>query len=149
MSKGKELETVTDVGPAAALGQLAVIEDPEQIQKAILERLMSAETVDQVLREDETVATKALVGKRLRIIDARVMQSTFEGGLGVYLIADALDLDSGELIVINTGATKIVGQLIRLKQKNWLPVDVTVREVGRAKEGQDRALQLASLAPAT
>lgn len=146
MAGKAELETVTDIDAAAALGQLAVVDDPEQIQRAILERLMAAETVDQVLREDTTVATKALVGKPLQITDCRVMQSAFEGGLGVYLIAEAIDLDTGELIVINTGATKIVGQLVRLKQKGWLPIKVTVKEVGRAKEGQDRALQLAALA---
>jgi hypothetical protein len=145
MAGKAELDTVTDINPSAALGKLAAIDDPEQIQRAILERLMTAETVEQVLREDETVATKQLVGKKLRVTDARVMQSSFEGGLGVYLIADAIDLDTGELIVVNTGATKIVGQLIRLKQKGWLPVDVTIKEVGRAKEGQDRALQLAAL----
>lgn len=145
MSSKAELETVEDVNMVAALGQLGVVDDPEQIQRAILERLMAASTVEEILREDETVATKALVGKPLEITDCRVMKSSFEGGLGVYLIADAIDLDTGELIVINTGATKIVGQLIALKKTNNLPIKVTVKEVGRAKEGQDRALQLAAL----
>lgn len=145
MATKQELDTVTDVDLIDSIGSLAQVDDPEQIQRAILERLMTAETLEQVLREDETVATKALVGKPLRITDCRVMQSSFDGGMGVYLIAEAIDMDTGELIVINTGATKIVGQLIRIKQQGWFPVEVTVKEVGRAKEGQDRALQLASL----
>lgn len=144
-TKGQELDTVQDASPIAALGALARIEEPEAMQQAILERLMTADSLEALLREDETVATKKLVGKPLEFTDCRVMRSNFEGGLGAYLIAEAIDLDTGELIVVNTGATKIVGQLIRAKQRGWLPLKATVKEVGRPKEGQDRALQLSAL----
>jgi hypothetical protein len=124
-------------------GELAEsMDDPAKAQEAIVRRILTAPDVDAVLREDSTVATKELVGVPLEITDYRIMKSTLEGKSGGYLLIEATNLLDGTAVTLNTGAPKIMAQVIRLGQLDRIPVKVKVAEVGQAKPGQNRALQL-------
>lgn len=134
MGRGEVLDTLDD-SPAAA-------------QEQIVRRILEAPDEDSVLREDSTIATRELVEEPLKVQSFHLRKSqltdpqTGEIKEGAYMIVDAERLNGGERITLNTGAPKIMAQLIRLQQLDRLPADVKVREVGQAKPGQNRALQL-------
>jgi hypothetical protein len=146
---GNDAQQLTEdiiMGRTEALGE--AIEDPANAQEAIVRRILAAPDEDAVLAEDSTVATKDLVGQPLEIQNFRILKSqlvdsdTGEIQQGVFMIIDATHLDNNTPIAINTGAPKIMAQLIRLKQLERIPAKVKVAEVGQAKPGRNRALQL-------
>jgi hypothetical protein len=133
------------MGRGEALEQ---IDDPANAQEQIVRRILEAPDVDSVLAEDSTTATKELVGIPLEVKSFRLLKSqlvdreTGEVKQGAFMIVDAKRLDEDAPITLNTGAPKIMAQLIRLQQLDRLPHKVKVAEVGQAKPGQNRALQL-------
>ena len=124
------------------------IEDPANAQEQIVRRILAAPDEDSVLAEGSTIATKDLVGVPLTVESFRLLKSqlidkdTGEVREGAFMIVDAKQLDDDKPITLNTGAPKIMAQLIRLQQLERLPAKVKVAEVGQAKPGQNRALQL-------
>jgi hypothetical protein len=124
------------------------IDDPANAQEHIVRRILEAPDEDTVLAEDTTTATKELVGIPLTIHAFRILKSqlvdkdTGEVRQGAFMIVDARRLDDDTPITLNTGAPKIMAQIIRLNQLERLPARVKVSEVGQAKPGQNRALQL-------
>jgi hypothetical protein len=49
------------------------------------------------------------------------MESEFAGGLPFFLIVDAADLETGELVTITTGAVSVVAQLAKAHQLGQIP----------------------------
>jgi hypothetical protein len=146
---GNDAQQLTEdiiMGRTEALGE--AIEDPNNAQEQIVRRILSAPDEDSVLAEDSTVATKDLVGIPLEVQGFRILKSqlvdpdTGEIQQGVFMIVDAKNLDDDSIVAVNTGAPKIMAQLIRLKQLERIPARVKVAEVGQAKPGRNRALQL-------
>jgi hypothetical protein len=130
-------------------GALEGIDDPANAQEQIVRRILEAPDEDAVLAEDSTVATKDLVGVPLEVRTFRILKSqladpeTGEVVGGAFMIVEAGNLqEDGAPVTLNTGAPKIMAQLIRLQQLDRLPVRVKVAEVGQAKPGRNRALQL-------
>lgn len=134
------------LGRTDALGN--AVEDPANAQEQIVRRILQAPDEDSILAEDSTIATKELVGIPLEIQSFRILKSqlvdsdTGEVKQGVWMVIDAQKLDDGTPIAVNTGAPKIMAQLIRLQQLERIPAKVKVAEVGQARPGQNRALQL-------
>jgi hypothetical protein len=133
------------MGRGEALEQ---IDDPANAQEQIVRRILEAPDVDSVLSEDSTTATKELIGVPLEVRSFRLLKSqlvdkeTGEVRQGAFMIVEATQGPNNVPITLNTGAPKIMAQLIRLQQLDRLPHKVKVAEVGQAKPGQNRALQL-------
>lgn len=123
-------------------GALPAIEDGEQAQRAIVERIMLAESIDDVWQDSTTTATRDLVGRPIRVYNARLMRSNIEGTRGVYMLLDVELLDTKERLVVNTGAPNIMAIIFRRMQLDGLPVECEVIEVGRAKPGLNPPLGL-------
>lgn len=70
----------------------------------------------------------SLVNIPLRISGVRRAPSDFDGGLGWFLIVDAANIATGELVTITAGAVAVVGQLVKLHALDAFPVDVVPRE---------------------
>jgi hypothetical protein len=154
LTTSAEFRQITEdiiMGRGATLEQ---VEDPEKAQEMIVRRILAATTEEEILREDSTIATRDLVGVPLEIHSYRLMKSTLEDKAGSYLIVDAVALQDaevgerefaqGELLALNTGAPKIMAQIIQLERIERLPAKVKVIEVGQEKAGRNRALQLAA-----
>ena len=56
---------------------------------------------------------KAFIGHPLEVRGLRRMESEFAGGLPFFLIVDAVDLETGEVVTVTTGAVSIVAQLAK------------------------------------
>lgn len=103
-----------------SMGQ-AVVSTPEEVSMAILERIMRAETPEQLLAPQGTTHAKDVLGRRITIMGAHFLQSTIEGdGPGVYAVLDCLV--DGEPMAITCGARTVLIQVLKAKNADWLPM---------------------------
>src|ERR1700739_672128 len=122
MGRGEVLDTLDD--------------SPQAAQEQIVRRILAAPDEDAVLADDSTVATRDLVEVPLRVSAFHLRKSqlvdndTGEIKEGAYMIVDAVDLRDDSQVTLNTGAPKIMAQLIRLQQLERLPATVMGREGG-------------------
>ncbi|HZL19871.1 MAG TPA: hypothetical protein VFG23_19205 [Polyangia bacterium] len=108
-----------------------IIEDPAVIQQQILDRLLNAESDEQL--EAETVGLidlarrfvahdglKPQPGVVLELVDFEWRPSSFEDGPPVYVIVLATRMDNGEMVACTTGSLNIMGQLANMKRRGTL-----------------------------
>jgi hypothetical protein len=141
---GKEIAPTT-VGDdlARIMGDtVPEVEDSEQAQRAIVERILAAETAEDVWQDSASTATRDLLGVPLEVRDVKLMASNIEGATGTYALLDAVRLDTGEVILVNSGSPTIMATVVRRKQLGSLPMQCVVVEVGQAKPGQSAPLGL-------
>lgn len=139
--------TETDlVAVQGILAQLDIeIGAPEGAAVRIAEQLSKATTLEDLLDAPEALSwrERADVPYRIRHIDWST--SDIDGGVGIFAIVTAVNLSNNTTEVITTGATNVLIQLAKLKQKGWLnqPIQYTVRktnsgfEVGRLRKAED------------
>lgn len=121
---------------------LPEIEDSEQAQEAIVRQILAAEDVAALFTDRTTTACKDFLNTPIAVRDVTLRRSTLGDDEGVYMLIDAVRLDTGEPVVLNTGARNILATLYRAKQLGALPVEVSVIEVGKAKPGQSAPIGL-------
>lgn len=122
---------------------LPEVEDRDATSEAIIREILAAEGLGELFRSRSTVATRDLIGTPLLIRGVRLMRSNIEGIEGVWMLIDAVRLDTGEPIAVNTGAKNIMAILWRANELERLPVEVEIVHVGRARPGENAPLGLA------
>lgn len=116
---------------------LAVPEDdPQVIAQSIANRLLQAESIEELFAPTTTKNSTDLVGQRLQLRDAVIRKSDLEN-TQMYMLIDAVNLETGEAIVMNTSSPRIMAQVARASDLGALPLSVQVVEVGVAKTGQN------------
>lgn len=124
----------------AGNGQLAE-DDPALIAKNIANQLLAADSLDALFSRQQTVNSTDLVGHRLKVRNAVLRKSDLEN-TDAYILVDAVDLESGEVVVMNTSSPRIMAQVLRAMELGAIDaekgkaLDVQVVEVGAAKTGQ-------------
>lgn len=139
---GKDLEKVEDA-VAVVMGDVEPEpEDSEAIQRLIVGRILSAKTAADIFTDDSTTATKDLLDIPLVITDVRLAKSELEDARPVYMLIECARRDTGEMIVLNSGAAKIMATLYQCKRLGLLPVEASVYEVTKAAKGRSAPLGL-------
>jgi hypothetical protein len=69
---------------------------------------------------------KDSAGVRVRITALRKAPSQFEGPVPYFLIADVVNLETGESDVMTISSVMSMLQLVTAHQRGWLPLDVEV-----------------------
>lgn len=126
-------------GPYAALNIRAPEErDPREIQRDILRRMASAETVDELFAVHSGDDSRKLEGRRLRILSAD--WDIYEADDGPVPLAHikAVDLESGDEVPFRSTAGNLTGFIAVCEQQGWLPQDVVV--VGNTARSGRRVL---------
>lgn len=143
---GKEVDVVktnTDL----LLGEVPIdVESSESMARGIIERNLRAESVEDVFAEQTTIACKDYVGRAIRVTSIRLAEGEIDGAATTYMLIDAIDMETGEQLVMNTGAPQITSKLFNLHLKGALPIEVVVREVSPAKRGRNPVLSLGRVA---
>ncbi len=117
-------------------------EDEQAVQRALVERILAADTLADTFQDLTTIATRDLKDKPIVIRDCRLMESQIEGSRGVYMLLDCVDMGTGEQFVANTGAPQIMATVWGSKRHGFLPIEVAVAEAKAAKPGRDAPLKL-------
>lgn len=108
------------------------ITDPEAISRAIVENIGRAQSVEELLVRQSTTSAEDLVGVPLEIKETRWMKSAFDEGMGVFVVCDAVDLTTGNLITWTSGSANIMAKLYKADLEKWTLPPVTVYKADRA-----------------
>jgi hypothetical protein len=79
----------------------------------IVAKILSATTWDQLDEPWETSAIDDILGLTLHVTKVTRRPSTYQGGLGVFLVVHLTDTKTGKEYVKTTGAISVVAQLVR------------------------------------
>lgn len=105
----------------AKMAMLIPSEDGSGIER-IIDAILSAESWETLDDPWDTTNVKTLEGKLLRINSLMRRPSSFKGGLGVFLVVHAINMDKGDKMVITTGSVNVVAQLVRAYALGVLPI---------------------------
>ena len=100
-----------------------VVEDPTPTMIAAVLHMAGPEEWESLFAAE---SFKDLNGKRLQINAFRASPSQYEGRLGVFLILDAIDLETGEARIVTCGSEMAMAQVLNAWDKGRLPVRVEV-----------------------
>lgn len=114
----------------------------EDAARNIAERILAADTLEDIFAEDSTTASKDMVGIGIRVKDVRIMQSELVEGVKSYMLIDAEVIETGEAVIINTGSRNIMAKMWACKVKKLLPVEVVITELGSGRTGENAPLGL-------
>ena len=103
---------------------------------AMVARILSAESPEQLSSSWQSDNTRAYVDRQLQILSVKRAASDFADGWGIFLVVEAVNDADGEHVTFTTGSQAIVLQLVMAHAKGWLPLDVVVRQSKRpTKDG--------------
>jgi hypothetical protein len=95
---------------------------------AILEQIVAADDPEAIDAAWNTAGFGEWLGYALRISNPRKAASKLAGGLGWFLIVDAVVHSTGEKITLTTSSTAIMAQILLAEAKGFLPMDFTPLE---------------------
>lgn len=137
------------VGPATAWLNNGLAEAMRSVEannanavEDIINRVMVAETLDDILADDTTIDAEDLVGVSLQVWSFKVNESDFAQGMPGYMVIEAVRRDTNEQIVFTCGATKVQAQLLRMQRLNLLPAVVKLAKPDKATRSGFFPLQL-------
>lgn len=110
----------------AMRAQAAEVQDPEAVAMRIVADIMNAESVDDVLADNNLLSTEDMEDRSFTITDISFNNSGYEDDkIGVYAVVTAVD-PNGERLMFTTGSANILAQTVRLQALNALDTPVTV-----------------------
>lgn len=95
---------------------------------AILELIVETEDPNRLDAAWNSAGFGDWLGYALTISNPRKAKSKLAGGLGWFLIVDAVVKATGEQVTLTTSATAIMGQILVAAARGWLPMDFTPLE---------------------
>ena len=111
----QETELATEKAPfdwspfLATAQRMMIVSDPDRVVAQQLERLLSAETVDDILSEDSgTRALGEFLDEPITVKCAWLSKSTYDG-FPVYALIDTVEHG-----IVTCGAANVVGALMRM-----------------------------------
>ncbi len=106
--------------------------DGAEVMDKIAEEIMAAETVDEVLEGGSATAARDILNVPLTI-HGFVMRPSDLPNQEAFVVCDAVREDTGEILVVTTGAYGAVAALLRIDQLGGFPVEhVMFRAAGDA-----------------
>lgn len=141
MAEGTELtKTRTaqlDLIQKVVLGEAELPEnaDPEAMSRAIMERILAAQSFEEVFVPQSIAAWRdVLLDVPVVVTDVHFNRSSYEQGAPVYAIVDVVD-PNGETRSVHCGGANVLAQLVVGLKNGWLleekrPVKLVTKETG-------------------
>jgi hypothetical protein len=113
--------------------RVELLDDPETIQRQIIEQLLSAAT-DEDLEPVEPIGWRELEGVPIEVRNFQWRPSEFdeEGSSSVFVVVFGTRLDNGDPVALTTGARNVLAQLSNLARRGRFPVIRSIRESEKA-----------------
>lgn len=114
----------------------------------IAKSLADAGSLDDLLQEGGTNGWEDQAGRSFLIRGAEYAPSTKPGGLGFFAIVTVRDAETGEQLILTTGAQNVVIQVAKIVKEGWTDVPVELyttqsaagNTVHRLKKGEAGAV---------
>lgn len=131
--EGRIVNTVTSeaLGRFLATATEVAQEDPEAISLAIVERILNATSVEEVLTPNQVVHARDIIGVPLNVTGIRWLESDFESGPGMYAIMDCVRADTDAHLVVSCGGQNVLAQLWKLNDLGAFPARVVIQQAPR------------------
>lgn len=140
-------ETVREIEPWMAV--LPMVRTSDDAMADMIQGILTADSIDAALAVSETIGLEDLVGETLIVRGASLRESQIDEGYPVYAVIDAVMRDTGEKVVITTGALKVVAQLCKFQMMNAWPVTVRTISIQSQSNAKRHVLQFVVADPAT
>jgi len=139
-NESKALDTTKPTPAALKLAYAAILDgdklpiasDPEAMSRAIVERIMNAETFEEAFQPQELKSWSDYLDKPVLVRTFKLNNSTFEGegGSSVYAVVDIADATTGEIDTVTCGGRNVLTQLVKMLEKGWLdkPVKLIAKQ---------------------
>jgi hypothetical protein len=114
-------------------GEAIAAADPEAMSRAIVERIMAADTFEEAFRPQTLEPWReAFPDTPVRVLEFHLNPSGFEQGSSVYAVVDLVPLagpHEGETHTVTCGGRNVLTQLVLALEKGWLdkPVKLTTK----------------------
>lgn len=103
--------------------ELPSASDPEIVSRAIVERIMAAETFDETFRPQQLESWQQYLDTPVVVRTFHLNRTTFDAsenaGAPVYAVCD-LVLGDGEIVTVTCGGRNVLAQLVKMLQNGWL-----------------------------
>lgn len=123
-----------------------VVADPAEIQREILNRLLTAETDEELENFGEATSwSNELLDVPVEIYGFRWMKSDIdqkEGSLPVYVLVDLTRLDTGDRLVCTIGSGNVMAQLSNLARRERFPAIRSLKMLEKATKSGFHPLML-------
>jgi hypothetical protein len=132
--KGNELEVIQSPDEAieALRGKVTVkIEDPAEIQRQMMERILDSENVEDILGRNAATHAQDMLDRPLMLNSVRYLRSKFKDGLPVFAVMEVTDGETGQPHAVTCSAQNVMTQAAMLWKLDALPIGVVIR---RAEE---------------
>jgi len=133
-TKSNELEIIQTPDEAidALRGKITVkIEDPAEIQRQMMERILESENVEDILGRNAATHAQDILDRPLILNEVRYMRSKFKDGLPVFAVLEVTDGETGENHAVTCSAQNVMTQAAMLWKLGALPIGIVIR---RAEE---------------
>jgi hypothetical protein len=109
--------------------KLSVVEeDPEVVQRRIIEEILDAGNVDEIWGGGDAVHATDIVDRPFRLIEATFHNSDYDEGSPIFTAMRVAFPDTGEAAIVTSGALGIVARVVKLIEFRALPVEVRIRQ---------------------
>jgi hypothetical protein len=95
--------------------------DPEESARAILARILSAGTAEEVLASREVTHARDILGEAIEVHAIKWQRSDFQQGSSCYVVMHAKSLNDARDLTITCGGRNVMMQLLKLQSINALP----------------------------
>lgn len=132
-SNGLEEAGASGVGLSAFIESMPELieSDADTIAAEMFERIMAAETIEDVLKDQGLTDAVDVLDMSLRISGVRFNKSTFAEGSGYYAVISARKTVDNEAVTVGCGAARVVMQLAKLAQLKAYPCVLVIRRADK------------------
>lgn len=109
---------------------------PDDVMVEIANRILSAESVDELWQADKIVGLQDLLAFPIRVDKVRFADSRYAEGLPTFCIIEGVTPTTGDPFVATCGAAKVVLMLYKLDKLGALPTTVQVTQTFTGNEGR-------------
>jgi hypothetical protein len=121
--------------------------DPEVVSRAIMERILRAETFEEAFKPQELEGWREYLGVPVLVRSFHLNPSGFaaEGGAPVYAVVDLTLGENGEAVTVTCGGRNVLMQLVKALEKGWLdkPVKLVAKKTNADHGGSALWLEAA------
>lgn len=102
------------------------------VQSSMMDKILTAQSEEDIWEADEAglEAGQSLVDVELEVRSMKVLKSNrpdFDNGMGVYIVVNAVRLDTGEEIIFNTGAPGLITKLRAFEALGKFPLQCVIK----------------------
>lgn len=95
--------------------------DPEEASRAVLEQILASDSDAALFRSQKAIGWRDLLGLPIELTDYPAWRpSTFEEGSNVFFVVFGRRMDTGDNVILTTGARNVLAQLVNMAKRKVL-----------------------------